>query len=58
MKSRTAIRQNRFSHRVVNIWNDLPVDVVLADSLNQFENKLEFFWKHRAFKYEMTFKYD
>ena len=41
----TAIRPNSFSHRdrVVNSWNDLTQDVVLADSLNPFKNKLEFF---------------
>ena len=54
----TAIRQNCFSHRVVNSWNKLPEDVVLADSFNQFKNKLECFWKHKPFKYEITFKYD
>ena len=43
----TTIRQNSFSHRVVNSWNDLPEEVVLADSLNQFNNRLEFFWKQR-----------
>ena len=53
-----TIRQNSFSHRVVNSWNDLPEEVVLADSLNKFKDRLEFFWKHRDFKYEMTFKYD
>ena len=44
----TTIRQNSFSHRVVNSWNDLPEEVVLADSLNQFKNRqrLEFFFKH------------
>ena len=45
IKSRalTTSIQNSFSHRVVNSWNDLPEDVVLADSLNQFKNKLECF---------------
>ena len=38
-----VIRQNSFSCRIVNSWNALPEDVVLADSLNQFKNKLEFF---------------
>ena len=36
----TAIRQNSFSRRVVNSWNESPENVVLADSLNQFKNKL------------------
>ena len=47
----TAIRQNSFSHRVVNSWNESPEDV-LAESLNQFKIKikLEYFWKHKAFK--------
>ena len=39
----TAIRQNSFSHRVVNSWNDLPENTVLADYLNQSKIKLEFF---------------
>ena len=51
-RSLTTIRQNSFSHRVVNSCNDLPDEVVvLSDSLNQFNNRLEFFWKHRDFKY-------
>ena len=56
IKPRAITTITSFSHRVVNSWNDLPEDVVLADSMKQFKNKL--FFKHRAFKYEMIFKYD
>ena len=42
LRAITTIIQSSFSHRVVNSWNDLPEDVVLADSLNQFKNKLKF----------------
>ena len=54
----TSFRQFTFSHRVVNSWNELPDEVVLADSLNQFKNRLEYHWKHKEFKYETTFKYE
>ena len=52
------LARDTFSHIVVTSWTFvLPEEVVLADSYNQFKNKLDFF-KHKAFKYEITFKYD
>ena len=36
-RSRTNIRANVFSNRVVYAWNLLPNDVVLAPSLNSFK---------------------
>ena len=47
----TTIQQNSFSNRVVTSWNELPDDVVLADSLNLFKNKLETFLQFKVFKY-------
>ncbi len=40
-QSRLDLRQFTFSQRVVNMWNDLPVDVVTASSVKAFKNKLE-----------------
>ena len=37
----TSLRKNSFSHRVVNDWNGLPEDVVNADLINSFKNRLE-----------------
>ncbi len=35
------LRKFTFSQRVVNMWNDLPADVVTASSVKEFKNKLE-----------------
>ena len=32
-----------FTNRVVNLWNNLPEDVVCADNLNLFKNKVDNF---------------
>jgi ribonucleases P/MRP protein subunit RPP40 len=36
-------RKYFFSQRVVNIWNGLPHDVVAADTVNCFKNRLDRF---------------
>ena len=43
-RSRLNVRANVFSNRVVNAWNALPNDVVLAPSLNSFKSRLNKFW--------------
>lgn len=43
--------QQSFSNRVVNLWNSLPEDVVMAPSLNSFKNKLDKHWKNCELKY-------
>ena len=35
------VRQQSFSMRIVNEWNGLPSDVVHAETVNQFKNKLD-----------------
>ena len=40
-RSRLNIRASFFSQRVVNDWNKLPNDVVSADSVNAFKNRLD-----------------
>ena len=42
-RSRLDIRKYFFSQRVVNAWNSLPQDVVDADSVNSFKNRLDKF---------------
>ncbi len=51
----TSFKQYSFSHRIVNMWNDLPDDVVLADSINVFKNRLEEHWKFKDFKFQMVY---
>ena len=40
-RSRLNVRASFFSQRVVNDWNKLPNDVVSADSVNAFKNRLD-----------------
>ena len=44
--SRLEIRRNFFSQRVVNKWNELPLCVVEAESVNAFKNRLDKYWKN------------
>ena len=38
-------RRNSFSQRVVDDWNNLPVDVIDAPSLHTFKDRLDNWWK-------------
>ncbi len=40
-RSRLDLRKFTFSQRVVNMWHDLPAEVVTASSVKMFKNKLE-----------------
>ena len=37
----TNIRSSFFSQRIVNHWNGLPEEVVSAESVNTFKNRLD-----------------
>ena len=50
-RANTALRQNSFSHRVIDTWNKLPQKVVEAPSINAFKNALEKAWKDDEIKY-------
>ena len=38
-------RRNSFTQRVVDDWNNLPVEVISAPSLNSFKKRLDDWWK-------------
>ncbi len=40
-RSRLDLRKFTFSQIVVDMWNDLPAEVVTASSVKAFKNKLE-----------------
>jgi hypothetical protein len=40
----SELRRNTFSCRVVDDWNSLPEDIVMANTVNQFKNRLDKHW--------------
>ena len=44
--------KNSFSRRVVHSWNSLPNEVVLADNLNIFKNRLDKTWSEHPLKFD------
>jgi len=38
------VPQYYFTTRVVPVWNSLPNEVVMADNINIFKNRLDKFW--------------
>ena len=51
-RAKLDIRLHNFSHRVVNCWNNLLVEIVECQSINNFKYKLSMFLSTRHdFKY-------
>ena len=50
-RPRLNIKANSFSNRVVNTWNQLPEDVVMALSLNAFKGRLNKHWSRHPLKF-------
>jgi len=46
------LRKYFFSNRIINIWNSVPDSVVMADTVNQFKNRLDKYWKNYDFVYD------
>ena len=51
-RATTSVRQNSFSHRVVNDWNTLSKEVVECTTINSFKNYLEKAWGKNPIKFE------
>ena len=49
---KSNIRRNSFKMRIVNVWNNLPHEVVSAESLNSFKNKLDKHWSNKELLYD------
>ena len=49
---RLNVRANVFSNRVINVWNDLPDNIVNAPSVNAFKNRLNKHWHGHPYKFE------
>lgn len=50
-RSRLNIRMNSFSNRVINTWNELPNNVVMAPSVNAFKGRLNQHWRGHPAKF-------
>jgi hypothetical protein len=46
---KSGLRQSFFSYRVVNKWNTLPEEIVIAPSLNIFKNLLDKYWREDCY---------
>ena len=46
--------QHFLTNRIVNPWNCLLADVVSAETLNAFKNKLDKHWAHRKYLYQFS----
>ena len=44
-KTSLEIRRNFFTCRVVNSWNELPIEIRTASSVNSFKNKYDLYFK-------------
>ena len=44
LHSNTRFQQKEFTQRVINLWNNLPSDVVYSTSVNSFKSNLEKAW--------------
>ena len=49
-KATKLVRSQCFSQRVVNDWNSLVEDVVNAQTVNEFKEKLDTFWESQQYK--------
>ena len=43
-RCKTELRRNFFSQRIIDTWNKLPSEVVEADNINTFKNRLDKVW--------------
>ena len=51
-RSNKNIKKYFFTNRIINLWNNLPEDVVSAGSMIAFERGLDDFWKDQEMKYD------
>lgn len=51
-RARTSKRSKSFTHRVIDTWNGLPQEVVDAETLNSFKNRLDRFWADHPNKFD------
>ena len=56
MRCRFDLRKYCFTNQI-NMWNSLPDNVILADNVNQFKNRLDKHWKmHDIHHHHITWR--
>ena len=48
----TTLRMKTFPYRIIDEWNSLPEEVVMAPSLNAFKTQLDNYWRPFIYDYE------
>jgi hypothetical protein len=51
---RLNVRKYSFTSRVVDIWNSLPEEIIVAKTVKDFEIGLDNHWKHQECKYDFS----
>ena len=46
------LRKYSFTVRIVNLWNSLPENVISANTVNTFKNRLDKFWSEQELVYD------
>ena len=54
-RCKSRLRQNAFSIRVVDNWNNLPENVVNAPNVNTFKSRWNTHWKNHPLKFTPSF---
>ena len=50
--ARLDIRKNSFPHRIINIWNYLPEQIIKAEDVHIFEGRLDKFMNNQEIMYD------
>ena len=53
-RSRLNLRKENFPMQIINIWNELPENVVMSPSVNTFQNRLDKHWSTEHFLCDYT----
>lgn len=51
----STFRQHSFSQRTINTWNNLPQELIDADNIDTFKNRLNNHWKDDPGKFDPLF---